>query len=657
MDRDHCLSPAIGSSGGLISVWRKPFFQMMNSRIERNWIGLEGTISLENFQCILINVYNPCNLDLRARVWQEIKEFCKTVNKPCLITGDFNETLDENDRGSRTIDAGGSTDFKSFISDLDLIEIHTEDGWYTWFRGASKSKLDKTFVQAEWFVKYPTLKTSLLKRSISDHCPLLTHTHDMDWGPKPFRFQNIWLTHKGCMEVVRKTWGQSNNTDIMMRLKKVKEELKIWNKKDFGNIEDKISSLECEIHRWDHIANSRDLSEVELKERAAAQWELWDWLKKKETYWAQNSRIQWLKLGDRNSKFFHLCASIRRSRNNISSLHIRGSKISDLATIKKEAVDFYKNLFNEEPSPRPFFTELDFKKLSSLQSESLIAPFSHLEIDSAMASCNPSKAPGPDGFNFAFIKAAWEHIKEDVYLVVNEFWRSGKLPKGSNVAFITLIAKTVNPKGFQDFRPISMVGSIYKIIAKLLSLRLKQVMGDLVGVNQSSFIEGRQILDGELIAGELFDSCKRNNTKAVFLKLDFHKAFDCVSWEFLDWTLKQMGFPTLWCKWISGCISSAAASILINGSPSDPFKLKRGLRQGDPLSPFLFVLAVEVLNLMIKKASELQLWSGLEVGNHGTKLTHLQYVDDTIIFSPQNLKFLQNIKKPSFFFNSHLALK
>lgn len=126
-------------------------------------------------------------------------------------------------------------------------------------------------------------------------------------------------------------------------------------------------------------------------------------------------------------------------------------------------------------------------------------------------------------------------------------------------------------------------------------------MDSLIGPFQSSFISGRQILDGALIAGELIDSCRKRNVQLTTLKLDFHKAFDSVAWSFLEWTLIQMGFPDRWRMWIVSCVTSAAASILINGSPTAPFKLHRGLRQGDPLSPLLFYLVVEMLSLVIQK--------------------------------------------------------
>lgn len=124
----------------------------------------------------------------------------------------------------------------------------------------------------------------------------------------------------------------------------------------------------------------------------------------------------------------------------------------------------------------------------------------------AVQSCNGDKAPGPDGFNFKFIKASWEIIRDEVYDLVTKFWSSASLPHNCNNAFIALLPKIDNPEGFKDYRPISMVGCIYKIITKILSKRLQAVMNSLIGPNQSSFIKGRQILDGALIASELIDS-------------------------------------------------------------------------------------------------------------------------------------------------------
>lgn len=168
------------------------------------------------------------------------------------------------------------------------------------------------------------------------------------------------------------------------------------------------------------------------------------------------------------------------------------------------------------------------------------------EIKEAVDSCDGMKSPGPDGFNFRFVKSSWEIIKDDIRDMVNGFWATSRLPRGSNNTFITLIPKTDSPSGFKDYRPISMVGCAYKIVSKLLAKRLQRVIGSLVSPHQSCFIKGRQILDGPLIANEFIDSCRRSKTAATILKLDFHKAFDSVSWSFLDWSLEKLHFPMRW---------------------------------------------------------------------------------------------------------------
>ena len=642
---DWLFTPSNGNSGGLLSMWKNDFFVIEAHKLEKNWIALIGSFPSLNFKGCLINVYNPCAREERAVVWNDLLDFHESIQTPCLLLGDFNEVLDPSERGSGQVSQTGVNEFQNFINMAQLTEIPAKNGWYTWFRGNAKSKLDRLLVNAEWLLILPSLQVSIQKRSISDHCPLLIQSKEVNWGAKPFRFQNCWLTHPGCMRIIKEVWLSLSSAKFEEKLKEIKRRLIEWNRHEFGHIEQSITALEDKIHEFDQASNSRNLTEDELTERREAQLNLWTWLKRKEIFWAQNSRAKWLKEGDQNTKYFHALASIRKRKNSITSLSANGVVIDDPTGIREEAVSFFSKIFKEEYSHRPIFNGLDFRKLSPEQASSLVTQFSHREIDEAVESCNSQKAPGPDGYSFRFIKEAWEIIRHDVYQIVEVFFSTNRLPKGSNVAFIALVAKCDNPGGLKDFRPISMVGCIYKIIAKLLSRRLQRVMDSLVGPHQSSFIAGRQILDGALIAGELIDTCRRKKIKATILKLDFHKAFDSVAWCFLEWILNQMGFPRQWISWILSCVSSAAASILINGSPTKPFKLHRGLRQGDPLSPFLFNLIVEALSLVIQKATKQGLWEGVEISRGGSKLTHLQYADDTIIFCPPDINQLLNIKK------------
>ena len=528
------FSPSIGNSGGILTMWKGDFFVANSLIIEHNWIALCGQIPSMNFEGVLINIYNSCHKEERSMIWNSIVEFYNAKNLPCLIFGDFNEVLESVERGSLLASQSGMNDFRNFIQGMYLTEIKASNGCFTWHRGHAKSKLDRLLISPEWLELFPHMSVVILNRSISDHNPLIVQTEEYDSGPKPFRFQNCWLQHPGCLQIIKNVWANSNLPCFGGKLREVKIKLKEWNTSVFGIIDHQISALEEKIHEVDMLANNKTLSDEEISLRRSAQAELWEWLKRKETYWAQNSRAKWVKEGDKNTKYFHAIASSRKRRNRITSLSANGTVIENFVGIQKEAVSFFKKKFQEDYSSRPIFTGLNFRTLSEEQAASLIAPFSRLEIDNAVESCDAQKAPGPDGFNFRFIKAAWEVIKFDIYSIIDEFASSSRLPKGSNVAFIALIAKCENPEGFKDFRPISMVGCVYKIIAKLLARRLQGVMNTLIGPHQSSFITGRQILDGALITGELIESCQRLKTKSTILKLDFHKAFDSVAWSFLE---------------------------------------------------------------------------------------------------------------------------
>lgn len=313
------------------------------------------------------------------------------------------------------------------------------------------------------------------------------------------------------------------------KLKEVKRKLKEWNHTEFGNIDAHIKRLEDSIANLDDLNNQRDLDEEELDKRKQAQSDLWMWMKRKELYWAQNSRITWLKEGDRNTKNFHAMATIKRRKNIIASIDIDGQSINDPSQIKKEARVFFKKIFREDYDSRPILENLEFNRLTKTQADSLTLPFTKEEIDSTVASCDSNKASGPDGFNFKFVKSAWETIKHDMYEIVEKFWASSSLPSGCNTAYIALIPKVDNPTSFKDYRPISMVGCIYKIVVKLLAKRLQAVVNSLIGPLQSSYIEGRQILDGALVASKIIDTCKRKNIEALLFKLDFLKAYDSVS--------------------------------------------------------------------------------------------------------------------------------
>ncbi|XP_071699246.1 uncharacterized protein [Rutidosis leptorrhynchoides] len=281
---------------------------------------------------------------------------------------------------------------------------------------------------------------------------------------------------------------------------------------------------------------------------------------------------------------------------------VNGIWITDPNDIKNAFLLFFKSKFQSKITHVPLHNLEGASVLSESERDGLETPITLEEIKEAVWNCGSDKSPGPDGYSFSFIKHFWEILKNDIFNFVDDFMKSGHLPHGSNSSFITLIPKVDNPVNVKDYRPISLISATYKIVAKILANRL---------------------------------------AKLLVFKVDFEKAFDSVDWRYLDFMLGQLGFGVKWRSWIKACLSSARTSILVNGSPTSEFSITSGLRQGDPLSPFLFIIVMEGLHLTMKSAVSNNLIKGVTIGN--LNISHFLFADDVAIVSEWNSQDLDNI--------------
>ncbi|RVW12426.1 LINE-1 reverse transcriptase-like [Vitis vinifera] len=289
---------------------------------------------------------------------------------------------------------------------------------------------------------------------------------------------------------------------------------------------------------------------------------------------------------------------------------------SKLKFLKDKIKSWNREVFGRvEVNKNPALQQVEFwigaaaQSLNHAEAEGLEQPFTEAEIHLALMGMNGDKAPGPDGFTVAFWQFCWEFVKEEIVDVFKEF--------------------------YEDKSPISLLGGVYKLLAKVLSNRIKGVLDKVVSPDQNAFVKGRQILDASLIANEVIDYWLKRKEKGVICKLDIEKAYDSINWNFLMKVMRKMGFGDRWLKWIWWCISTASFSILVNGVPAGYFSNSRGLRQGDPLSPYLFVLGMEVLSAMLRRAVDGGFISGCSIQGRGgmeLNVSHLLFADDTIIF-------------------------
>lgn len=263
------------------------------------------------------------------------------------------------------------------------------------------------------------------------------------------------------------------------------------------------------------------------------------------------------------------------------------------------------------------------------------------------------KAPCPDGMTMAFLQANWVTVIGDVMTMLSEVFTDGKFVANPDATFNGLIPKKVNAENIRDYRPISLVGCIYKLLSRVLARRLRVVNGDTISENQNiisehqnAFVGGRQILDVVLIANDLIDSRIKSSTPRVVCKLDIEKAYDHINWHFLIYLMRRMAFGERWVAWIHHYLSSASFAVLVNGSPSQFFSTSRRCSQRDPISPLLFLLVREFSTRMLHSPSTASLISGFSVGQVNattTNVSHLLFADDTIIFCDNDCDQIVNL--------------
>ncbi|GKU94766.1 hypothetical protein SLEP1_g8212 [Rubroshorea leprosula] len=320
-DVEWVAKDAVGMSSGLACFWNSKVIKATRILEGENFIGIEGLWCPDNEQIILINVYSPCQLPGKRVLWTELRSLIENGGEKICIMGDFNTVRKAEERKGSSGVTRDMREFDNFIQAMKLVDIPLVGRKFTWYqaRGNYMSRIDRFLLSEGWLSKWGEARQWGLRRSMSDHCPILLKHQTIEWGPKPFRFFDSWLEQEGCSKLIKEVW---NDTQIQgwagfrlkEKLKTTKEALRKWSKNLIPTLDIRINNATSDIAKIDMKGEVAHLSEEEIERRREAFIQIWESLKSKESMMQQKSRKVWVAQGDANTRFFHNCVKGRWRR-------------------------------------------------------------------------------------------------------------------------------------------------------------------------------------------------------------------------------------------------------------------------------------------------------------------------------------------------------
>lgn len=517
-------------------------------------------------------------------------------------------------------------------------------------------RLDRFLINEDLAAAIPLFRQWVEEGGSSDHFPIYIElSKGPSKPPAPFKFNASWLQEESFIKLFNETWihpagdSQENKGFLFMEnLKRLKKATISWAKERHRKQNEDLTRISEELQRLESI-EADSYATQESKEEIVSLEKLKNQiLLAKEEEWRLKSRAIWLKAGDENTSFFHNFAKGRKSANTIWSLKSEnGREAKTFEALSTLGVNHFQSLFKDPGEitiAEVIQTAQCFHRyVEEEEADHLMDPVTKEEVESVIKSMEKEKSPGPDGWSTEFFLHFFEQIGAEITDVVEESRLKGEVYSPLNATFIALIPKKEAPESFEDFRPISLCNNIYKIIAKVIALRIKPILSRHISPEQFGFLNGRQIHEAIGVAQEVLHSVKLKNKKGGVIKIDLSKAYDRINWIYLRMLLTHLGFKVDFIRWIMGCITDVSYAILINGAATSFFKGQRGLRQGCPLSPLLFLLVAEGLSQLIHKSRREGKITGLEAAVN-LFISHLLFVDDILIFTNGSLNELKELK-------------
>ncbi|XP_062152877.1 uncharacterized protein LOC133861169 [Alnus glutinosa] len=516
---------------------------------------------------------------------------------PWLCAGDFNEILEQNEKCGAAIRRESQMDgFRQALVTCGLGDLGYVGPCFTWSNGRvdslfTKERLDRALANREWCSIFPYVTVHVLAASSSDHNPILVHFNEFQEERqtyrRSFKFESAWTRDEDYLRVLQSGWEEEIGNEapvrgVQQRLSSCQTQFSRWSKKKFGRVGEILKKKKQQLL---HL-QSRALPFLDPVNKTL-QAKIDELLANEDLYWKQRAKQNWYQHGDRNTQFFHSWANSWRKTNTICRIFYGNGRVWR----KKEEIsmlflDYYKMLSS---SSNPVGIEGCLNsiecRVSNSMNQRLLRPFTEDEVRFALFQMHPLKSPGPDDFSADFYQKSWEVVRKEVSRAVLNVLNGGSFDAGLNSTNICLVPKVAAPSYVTEFRPISLCNVIYKIISKAIANRLKIVLPTIISQEQSAFLPGRLITDNILVAFEALhtmDTRLKGREGFMAMKLDMSKAYDRLEWDFLEAMMRKL-VPT------------------------------RGIRQGDPPSPYFFIICAEAMSSMLQNLARVGAITGVPI--------------------------------------------
>ena len=623
---------------------------------------------------VLLNVYAP-NSD-KTRDQSQFAELISEKlenhkNKYIIVGGDLNTYFDpylDKKEGTSKDKTKFAQDIQLMCENIGLVDIfrvtNPETKRYTWRgmtkRGQAASRLDYFLVSVPLI--YDLVETTIEPSILSDHSLIsltIKIAESIKKGKGFWKFNTSLLKDKKYINEIKtlvneckEKYGQLRDKNLAWDLTKMEIRSKTISYSSYKAKQQKQleSTLIADLKRLE----SRMDNDITYKEE-------YDTVKREletiNNYKTQGiitrSRAQWVENDEKCTEYF-----LKLEQQNCNNKYIKalktqdGRMLSSLNDVLDEEENFYKKLYTAEEYVEHECDLLanDIPQLSDESKTLCDRNITLEECGKALAELPNGKSPGSDGLSADFYKFFWPDVKDLIFECFEYAFTIGELSIDQKRSIITLLPKgNKDTRELKNWRPISLLNTDYKILAKLLANRLHKTLPTIISEDQSGYIKGRYIGENIRTIVDLIDITKHKINPGVILFLDFEKAFDSVSWDFLFKVLKRFNFGDVFITWIKILYCNPCASIINNGYTTKTFELSRGIRQGCPISALLFILIVEIMAINIKRDEDIK---GINI-NENKQIFISQLADDTSLFLKDNkslkraFKILEHLRKCS----------